>query len=166
VQDFKYSVVANLPYGVTSLLFRNLLTLSPRPTRITAMIQKEVAERMVAEPGEMSLLSLMMHYYATPTFVMTVPKTSFWPAPEVTSAVIDVQVTNPPPAADEGKALFRVAKAAFSGRRKTILNSLLASFPQEKANLSQKIEKAGLSPTARPQDLSLQNWIELSKVLI
>lgn len=166
VKDFRYLVVANLPYGVTSLLFRNLLTLAPRPRRMTAMIQKEVAERMVAEPGKMSLLSLLVQHYSDAMFVTSVPKTSFWPAPEVTSAVIDVRVKNPPPDPEISQRMFQVARTAFSGRRKTLLNSLSALPPYEKVRVEKELRSVGISPTSRPQELSLEDWLKIAKTSI
>lgn len=165
-QDFGYKVVANLPYGVTSLFFRNLVTLVPRPSRMTVMIQKEVAERMVAEPGKMSLLSLMIQHYTEATFVMTVPKTSFWPAPEVTSAIIDVRPIQPAPDPALSQAIFRLARTAFSGRRKTLSNSLTAIYPKNKEKVIKTLDSIGISPTARPQDLKLEEWEKMAQAFI
>lgn len=166
LKDRGYKLVANLPYSATSLVFRNFLTLSPRPSALTVMIQKEVAERIVAEPGKMSLLSLSVQYHADPVLVSTVPPTSFWPAPEVTSAILHAALKDPEPPADERTRVFHLARAAFSGKRKTIANSLSALPEFSKADITNILTRVGISPSARPQDFSLEIWRKIGRLAI
>lgn len=163
--DRPYHLVANLPYSATSLVLRNFLTLSPQPEQLVVMIQKEVAERVTAEPGAMSLLSVMAQYYSTPAYLFEVPKTSFYPAPAVTSAVIACTDIHQPDS-DEVKRVFRLAKAAFAGKRKQLHNTLQSFAGTSPEELDKKLKKTGISPTARPQELGVDDWRRLAKNLL
>lgn len=157
VLDDEYKLVANLPYGATSLVFRNFLTLPPRPSSLTVMIQKEVAERITAKPGAMSLLSVMVQYYARPHYLFDVPRTSFFPAPGVTSAVILVDQLKRP---DEGaaKRVLRATRAGFSARRKKLHNALAAVYQLSPAEAAENLRKIGVDPNLRPQNLTVEQW--------
>lgn len=157
VSDHEYKLVSNLPYGATSLVFRNFLTLSPRPSSLTVMIQKEVAERIVARPGRMSLLSLLVQYYSQPHLLLTVSPSRFYPPPKVESAILQCLDLRSPAAA-ESQAVFRLARAGFSSRRKQLRNSLAAGLRLSPPELDKKIKEMGLNPTARAQELSLEDW--------
>lgn len=165
LKDRQYKLVANLPYSSTSLVFRNFLTLSPRPSRLTVMLQKEVASRIVAVPGEMSLLAVSVQYYATPRVVMQVPKTSYWPIPEVSSAVIDCPL-KPEPDPIEAKALFQLARLAFAGKRKQLHNTLSAGLRLSAREIVLRLEAAGVDGHLRPQDLTLEDWRRLAKNIL
>ena len=164
LQDGGYKLVANLPYSATSLVLRNFLSLRPRPSELTIMIQKEVAERVVAEPGNLSLLGLMVQYYSHPSYLFDVPAGSFWPEPKVTSAVIHCQVQDWPDER-ETKKLFRAARSGFSGKRKQLHNALAPLLGLTSAKTVEWLEKRGLPSTARAQDLSLETWLEIAKNL-
>ncbi len=165
VTDREYKLVANLPYSATSLVFRNFLTLLPRPSRLTVMLQTEVAERIVAQPGKMSLLAVSVQYYATPRLIAKVPKTSFWPAPAVTSAVLDCRL-KPDPDPAETKPLFRLARMAFAGKRKQLHNSLGGGLGLSAGEIGRRLQFAGVDGRLRPQDLSLEDWRRLAKKLL
>lgn len=163
LQDLSYKLVANLPYSATSLVFRNFLQQPPRPTSITVLIQKEVAERIVASPGKMSMLSLMTQYYSQPALLFPVPKTSFFPAPAVTSAVLHASNVSVHPD-EEVTWLFRTARAGFSAKRKQLHNSLASSFHLPPEKVADILLKTGIPPTIRPQDLTLAQWLELAHI--
>ncbi len=161
VADCGFKIVANLPYSVTSLLIRNALTVAPRPTSLTIMIQDEVARRITAAPGDMSLLSLMAQYYGQPEYLWRVPPESFWPVPKVQSAVIHIEAGKDRPETEE-KSLISLAKAGFSSRRKQLHNSLLSMPGTDAKKLDAAFKKTGISPSGRAQDLSVEDWLTLA----
>lgn len=161
LQDGKYLLVANLPYSATSLIFRNFLSLVPRPTSLTTMIQRDVAERIVAQPGQMSVLSVMVQYYSQPSMLFDVPATSFTPTPKVVSSVLHCEVTRPVQPTDQD--FFRLVRAGFSARRKQLKNTLSASLHCTVSEAEKMLEKAHISPSARAQELSVENWLSLAK---
>lgn len=161
VQDGKYQLVANLPYSATSLIFRNFLSLAPRPTSLTTMIQRDVAERIVAQPGQMSVLSVMVQYYSQPSMLFDVPATSFTPTPKVVSSVLHCEVTRAVQETD--KAFFQLVRSGFSARRKQLKNTLSASLHRPVGEVEKMLEKANIPPTARAQELSVENWLSLAK---
>ncbi|MBI5466761.1 MAG: ribosomal RNA small subunit methyltransferase A [Candidatus Kerfeldbacteria bacterium] len=164
LEDQGYKLVANLPYSGTSLIFRNFLTLRPRPTSLTTMIQSDVAKRITAEPGEMSLLSLLVQYYSVPHILMTVPATDFFPIPRVQSAVLHCEPVQTHDE-DEAKQLFRLARAGFASRRKQLHNSLASSFHLTTADIDKHLDQVGIKPSRRAQELSVAEWLRLAKEL-
>ncbi|MEK7637099.1 MAG: 16S rRNA (adenine(1518)-N(6)/adenine(1519)-N(6))-dimethyltransferase RsmA [Patescibacteria group bacterium] len=161
-KEGEYALVANLPYSATSLVFRNFLTLSPRPSSMTVMIQRDVAKRITARPGAMSLLALTVQHYCRPTCLFDVPPSSFFPAPKVTSSVVhghDLRPVNP----DFDRALFRLMRAGFSSRRKQLHNTIAATRRLESEVVIQHLASIGLPATVRPQELSLENWLSMAK---
>lgn len=162
-----YKIVGNIPYYLTSPLIRHFLQLSPKPELILFLIQREVAERICAKPGEMNMLSLMTQLVATPEIVARVPKEAFYPSPKVESALIKITIpTNPrykisPETKDQ---LMSIAKHAFSKKRKTIVNALESS-KQSKEEIRAALDAATIEQQKRPQDLSIEQWIELTNVL-
>ncbi len=158
-----YKVAANLPYSVATLIVRHFLESSHQPTLLTIMVQKEVAERMAADTGAMSLLTLATRVYAAPDLLFDVPEESFCPAPKVKSSVIQLQVRDTPlldPVARN--RLFSLATVAFQQRRKTLLNSLSRGLPIDKDALTQELSRLGIDPAARPQAVSLDAWLALA----
>lgn len=152
---------ANLPYYITSPILTRLLE-SRVFDSVTVMIQKEVAQRICAEPGvgEGSAFAVFCHWYAEPRMLFDVPPDCFLPRPKVTSTVITLKTrTAPPcPVADEAM-FFRVVRAAFAQRRKTLTNALAAGFPgRDKAGLAALLEDCGLSPTVRGETLSIPQF--------
>lgn len=155
-------VVANLPYSVGTVIVRHLLETEPRPQSLTVMLQREVAERMAAQPPDASLLSLSVQLYAEPEIGFLVPQAAFWPEPKVESAVISLLVRAEPVLVEPARALlFRLATAAFRAKRKTLANSLSAALGVNKTDMSTMLQQSGIDPMARPQHIGLAQWAAL-----
>lgn len=156
-----YKVVANVPYYITSAIIR-LLMESPNPTQVAVLlIQREVAERIAAAPGDMSVLAISVQYYADVELITDVPRDKFYPAPNVDSTVIRiVRKAQPAFEADTNK-LFRLIKAGFGEKRKQLRNSLAGGLHISSFQAAELITGAGLSDTARAQELSLAQWERL-----
>lgn len=163
-EDGKYKIVANIPYYITAPIIRLLLSLPVRPERIVLMVQEAVADRLVAPPGGMSLLSLMAQYYADVTKELFVPKSSFSPEPKVDSAVIRL-FPKRTFSLEADRGLFRVARAGFAARRKTLANNLSSSFRIPRKEIEAVLSSLGLHPLVRAQELSVEDWVALSKRL-
>jgi len=160
-----YLVVANVPYYITSAIFRHLLEAQPRPRRIVLTIQKEVAQRICATPGDMSLLALSVQVYGQPRIVAHLPAGAFYPAPNVDSAVIRVDLyPEPRLPASRLERFFQLAKAGFSQKRKTLRNSLSAGLRISTAEAFQLLENAGIDPMRRAETLSLEEWGRLANL--
>jgi 16S rRNA (adenine1518-N6/adenine1519-N6)-dimethyltransferase len=162
-----YVVVANIPYYITSPLIRHLLEARLRPSRLTLTVQAEVAERVTAGPGEMSLLALSVQVYGKPEIVARIPAGAFYPAPQVDSAVVRVEIFSeplfPPPALE---LVFRLAKAGFSQKRKMLRNSLAAGLHVTPAQAEVMLLTAGIEPTRRAETLSLDEWGRLASAVV
>ncbi len=160
-----YKVVANIPYYLTSNLIRRLCE-SPVPFSTAAiLIQKEVAERVCASPGQMSLLSVTTQYYSEASLGVFVPKALFTPPPKVDSQVLVLNMRSQPLFTGvDTKQFFAVVKAGFSQKRKTLENSLSAGLRLPKPEVRQMLEDAGIAPNTRAQVLSLADWHSLYKV--
>jgi 16S rRNA (adenine1518-N6/adenine1519-N6)-dimethyltransferase len=165
-----YKVVANLPYYITSTVLRHYLEMEPRPSLMVVTVQREVAERIVARPGGMSLLSVSVQFYGHPRIVARVPSGAFYPPPRVESAVLRIDVGGEPAVAlaagVEEATFFRVVRAGFSQRRKTLRNSLSAGLVLAPVLVEEALEHAGLDPRRRAQTLSLEEWARASEVLV
>jgi 16S rRNA (adenine1518-N6/adenine1519-N6)-dimethyltransferase len=161
-EDGKYKIIANIPYYITAPIIRLLLSLPIRPERMVLMVQEEVADRLSAAPGGMSLLSLMAQYYADVSKGMFVPRSAFSPEPKVDSAVIRL-VPKRPYSKDADRILFRTARAGFAARRKTLANNLSSAFHITRKEAEELLVGAGLGPLVRAQELSVENWMGLSK---
>lgn len=156
-----YKVVANLPYYLTSKIFRLLLESPTPPVVMSLLVQREVAERVVAKPGQLSILALSVQYYAEATMIGVVERHKFWPSPKVDSAILLI-VRRPQPAfAADTTKLFRLIKAGFGEKRKQLKNSLAGGLNASVAVTSQLLDQAKLAPTARAQELSLSEWERL-----
>lgn len=161
-----YKVVANIPYYLTSNLLRVLSESANPPQTIVLLIQKEVAERVAAKPGDMSLLSVSVQLYYQATLGVKVPAHLFSPPPKVDSQVLVLKRRGGelfPDVSEE--QILTVVKAGFSARRKTLLNSLSAGLRQDKPQITKSLQAAQLDPAKRPQELSLEDWYRLTKVL-
>jgi 16S rRNA (adenine1518-N6/adenine1519-N6)-dimethyltransferase len=154
-----YVVVANLPYYITSAVLRHLLEATPPPVRQVLMIQKEVAERICATPGEHSLLSVSVQFYAEPEILFTVPPDAFYPPPKVESAVIRLR-TRPGPAVevDDPTRFFKLVAAGFRGRRKQLHNALPRGVWMAEGTADAVLARAGVNADRRAQTLSLEEW--------
>ena len=161
-----YKVVANLPYYITSPVLRHLLEASHPPSLAVVMVQKEVAERICAQPGQMSILAVSVQFYASPSLVCHVPADAFYPQPKVDSAVLRLAVLPEPAVPDVDPArFFRIVRAGFGQKRKQLLNSLSAGLHAPKEQMSAACEAAGIDPRRRAQTLSMDEWGRLCNTL-
>lgn len=159
-----YKVIANIPYYLTSNLIRVLSESSNPPVSATLLVQKEVAERLAAGPGDMSLLSVTAQMYFEPSLGMVVPAELFTPPPKIDSRIIHLQRRSQPLYNGlDSKHLFRIVKAGFSNRRKTLLNSLSSGLRITKEETRTHLENAEIDPGLRPQALDLEEWIKLAQ---
>ena len=154
-----YKVVANIPYYLTSNLLRVLSESANPSVRATLLVQKEVAERVAASPGAMSLLSVSAQFYWEVSLGRVVPAGLFVPPPKVDSQILIMEHRAQPLFPDvDAKQFFRLVKAGYAGRRKTLLNSLSAGLQLEKPAVRELLERAKIQPTLRAQNLSLKRW--------
>lgn len=164
--DRPVAVCANLPYYITSPILMRLLEEKLPVENITVMVQKEAAQRLCAAPGtrEAGAISYAVAYYSTPKMLFTVQPGSFYPAPKVTSAVIRLDVHKQPavevPDGDEA-GLFRLIRASFSQRRKTIANVVASGLNLPKPQVLEALQAAGLDARLRPEQLTLQDYCRL-----
>jgi 16S rRNA (adenine1518-N6/adenine1519-N6)-dimethyltransferase len=180
VHSNKYKVIANLPYYITSPVIRKFLEAENPPSALILMVQKEVAERICAGPGKMSVLAVAVQYYAKPEILFHVKRENFDPVPEVDSAVIKI-VPNPsvPPEAghlplerggglnrDFNKRFFQIVRAGFCAKRKTLANNVANSFYLDKDKVGEILTKIGLNKKIRAQELSVEDWKKLSGIFI
>jgi len=161
----RYKVVANLPYGITSLALQKLLDSDHRPQSLTLLVQREVAERICARPGQMSILALSVQYFGHPQIIATVPADSFYPPPRVDSAILQIDVFDRPAVDVAARDLFRLIKIGFSARRKMLKNNLTGAFQKSPSQIEAILVQAEISPTARAQELSLDDWARLQQSL-
>lgn len=157
-----YKVVANIPYYLTSNLIR-VLCESPNPfSQAALLIQREVAERVCAEPGQLSLLGISAQFYCDVSLGAFVPAALFTPPPKVDSQVLRLTYRKTPLFADvDTKSFFRLVRAGFSQKRKTLLNALSAGLSLSKEDTRCLLDQAGIAPSSRAQALSLDEWHRL-----
>lgn len=160
----QYKVVANIPYYITSALVRHLLEAGRHPSCLVLTVQREVAGRICASPGEMSLLALSVQVYGQPQIRLHIPAGAFYPSPKVDSAVLQVDIY-PQPAIPSPLLgpFFRLAKAGFSQKRKTLGNALAASLAWPKSKTEAMLLAAGIDPRRRAETLSLVEWESLTR---
>lgn len=157
-----YKVVANIPYYLTSVLLRTLLESQNPPKIIALLVQKEVAERVAAKSGGMSLLSVSVQFYSEVELHQVVPARLFTPPPKVDSRILKLKYRDKPLFDDvDTKVFFHLVKAGFAARRKTLLNSLSGGLRAGKGEVTDMLEAANITPTTRPQELSLDDWHRL-----
>jgi 16S rRNA (adenine1518-N6/adenine1519-N6)-dimethyltransferase len=169
-----YKLVANIPYAITKPIIQKFLTFSPKPSEITVLIQKEVAEKIVARPGEMSILAISVQYYGQPEIVNLVSKDSFYPVPKVDSAILKIKVyKNTIPAEFsqilsnkdlenfQEKKFWQLLKIGFSSPRKQLQNNLSNGLKIDNLDVKNRLAKAGQKELCRAQDLSLGDWAKL-----
>lgn len=162
VQQQDYLVVANIPYYITSALIRHLLESRLKPRRIVLTIQKEVAERICAGPGDLSLLALSVQAYGQPYIAAHIPAGAFYPAPKVDSSVLVIDVfPTPRLEAELLEIFFQLIKAGFSQKRKKLRNSISAGLRQSPAAAEKLLLAADIDPQRRAETLSLEEWGKL-----
>lgn len=154
-----YKVVANVPYYITSKIVNMLMTAKNRPSITVLLVQKEVAERIAAEPGDMSLLALGSQIYAEAELADFVPRELFTPPPRVDSQVV-ILYARPEPLIEEKdeKEFFRIARAGFSAKRKKLRSSLAGGLQLDKKQVEDILVKSNISLDARAEDLSIEDW--------
>lgn len=157
-----YKLVANLPYYITAPTFRHFLESANPPRLIVVMVQEEVAQRIVAEPGDLSLLAVSVQFYGKPQIVARVPARAFYPAPKVDSAIlrIDVQPSAPLPA-QERDTFFRLVQAGFSEKRKQLHNALTHGLHRKNEEVRALLISAGIDSSRRAETLSIEEWLRL-----
>ena len=168
-----YIVVANIPYYITSAVIRHLLAQSPkgesesRPRRIVLTIQKEVAQRICAKPGDLSLLALSVQVYGKPRIAAYIPAEGFFPAPKVDSAVLVVDIYPAPLIKQEFiETFFKLVKAGFSQKRKTLRNSLASGLHISTTDAVELLARANIDPRRRAETLSIEEWEHLADTFI
>jgi len=196
----KYKVVANIPYAITSKIIKLFLTEKNKPESLVMLVQKEVAERICAKPGDMSILAISVQLYGQPEIVDIVPKESFFPSPKVDSAILriviarsgsnepacrpfDSEAKAPPLRLEEQagqsidrhaalamtdheeKTFFRCVNVGFSSRRKKLLNNLSSGYHLDRKKVSDIMKKVRINEGARAQELTVLQWLELSKLI-
>lgn len=161
----RYRVAANIPYYISSKLLQLFLTAKVKPERLTVLLQREVARAVVAGPGDLSVLALSVQLYGEPRLVRSVPAAVFYPKPKVDSAVLCVDTFKKPRVAVNERAFFRVVRACFSGKRKQLHNTLKNNLGLSEPAVTEVLSKAKVSPSARPQELSLAQWAKLVQAI-
>ncbi len=160
----RFSVVANIPYYITSAIIRHLLEAEIKPQRIVLTVQREVATRICAKPGKLSLLALSVQVYGEPRIVAKIPAGAFYPAPKVDSAVVRIDLFPDPMILQQNiPTFFKLAKAGFGQKRKTLRNSISSGMGWPKEKTTQVLESAAIDPQRRAETLTLEEWNELVK---
>ena len=162
-----YKVVANLPYYITAPVLRHFLETSFKPRNMVVMVQKEVADTIIAGPGRMSVLGISVQFYGEPEIVSYVPARCFYPAPEVDSAILKIRLypQSPLEATDE-KRFFKLVRAGFTAPRKQLGNSLTQGLEWSRASVLYLLKEADIQPQRRAETLTLDEWIKLWKIFI
>ncbi len=162
-----YKLVANLPYYITAPTLRHYLEASAPPTLLVVMVQKEVAQRLVAAGGDMSLLGLSVQFYGQPRIVRVVPAASFFPPPKVDSAIVRVDVHPTPPLDPATRdVLFGIAHAGFAERRKQLHNTLARNLRVPRLALDAWLAEANIHPARRAETLSVEDWVRLTRAAV
>jgi len=160
----QYLVVANIPYYITSAIFRHLLESKRKPRRIVMTIQKEVAQRICAKPGDLSLLALSIQVFGNPKITAKIPAGAFFPAPNVDSAVIRVDLY-PEPIVPQNRLddYFLLTRAGFGQKRKMLRKSLAAGLSWQVERVEGLLSACGIDPTRRAETLSIEEWGNLTQ---
>ncbi len=161
-----YHVVANLPYYITAAVLRHLLEATLRPMRMVVTVQREVATRIVAVPDEMSVLAVSVQFYGQPRIGMRLKRGAFFPAPEVESAVVRIDMHDRPPIpVTDVAAFFRVVRAGFAQRRKQLRNTLAASLHLPAEEVVTALARVAIDATRRAETLTLAEWGRVTEAL-
>lgn len=164
MQAQDYVVVANIPYYISSAIIRHLMEAQHRPKRVVLTVQKEVAERVLAKDGKMSLLSLSVQVFGQVSMAGVIPAGSFLPAPEVDSAVLKVELYPEPLIPfEQQQAFFRLAHAGFGQKRKTLRNSLSAGLALSGSEVETILTNTGIDPQRRAETLTIVEWKRLTE---
>lgn len=161
--DRPYAVVANVPYYITGAILRHLTSAPLKPNRMVMTMQQEVAQRLCAQPGKMSLLAVGVQFYGQPRIVQTIAAGAFWPRPKIDSAVVRIDISAEARPISE-KALFKVAKVGFSQKRKQLKNNL-RGINLTAEQVAAAFTQANIDGTRRAQTLSIEEWITLANAV-
>ena len=161
----EWKLIANIPYNITGAIFKKFLSGKSQPKKIVLLVQKEVAERIVARDGKESVLSISVKAYGEPRLVEKVPAGAFAPAPKVDSAIIAIgDISKKFFSGFEEENFFRILRAGFSSKRKKLSSNLTNAFPKEK--ILEAFERLGIEENARAEDLSVEMWREIASKLL
>lgn len=157
-----YKLVANLPYYITAPTFRHFLESANAPRLFVVMVQYEVAQRIVAGPGDMSLLGVSIQFYGKPKIIEQVPARAFYPAPKVDSAILRIDLKDEVPLTPmQRDSFFRLVQAGFSQRRKQLHNSLTHGLHRKNVEVQDWLLAANIDPSRRAETLSIEDWLRL-----
>jgi 16S rRNA (adenine1518-N6/adenine1519-N6)-dimethyltransferase len=165
-QGQPYALVANLPYYITAAALRHFLECAQPPQRLVVLVQQEVAERLTATPGELSLLGVSVQYYGKTRLVARVPAASFYPPPRVDSAIVRIDLYAQPLLPGVGREqFFQVVRAGFSQKRKTLRNALMLGLDQPAQPVEAWLSAAGIDGRRRAETLSLEEWGRVARAI-
>ena len=157
----EYKVVANLPYYITSAVIKLFLESYNKPEEIVVLIQREVAERICAKPSRMSILAVSVQFYGNPSITGIVPRTAFFPAPKVDSAILKIKVYKKPLFDVDSRLFFRIVKAGFHEKRKQLVNSLSGGLTLDRGVIEEMLNLANIKPQTRAEGLAMIDWYNL-----
>ncbi len=165
VSQSGYSVIANIPYNITSALLRHLMESSLSPARVVLMMQREVAQRITGTPGSMSLLALSVQIFGSALITAHIPAGYFYPIPEVDSAVLRIDIYGEPVVPRNViPVIFDLARAGFGQKRKKLRNSLAIVMKSTPAEVEKLLGRAGIQPKSRAQELSIHDWERIARI--
>jgi 16S rRNA (adenine1518-N6/adenine1519-N6)-dimethyltransferase len=166
VGDGSYQIIANIPYNITSLLIRRLLETSNPPSMVVLTIQREVAERIIASPGQLSLLALSVQVYGVPIIKGHIPAKAFYPSPKVDSAILRIDLHDMPLVPPSLiPTFFQLAKVAFNQKRKQLGNSISGGLGVPKDLVMDWLTASSIDPKKRPQELDFEAWVRLAEIV-
>lgn len=158
-----YQLVGNIPYNLSGLIIRRITQLAPTPERVALLVQAEVGERLCAQPGEMSLLSLAVQLWGSAEKLLSVPPSCFWPQPQVTSQLVFLQPHTSGLSLPERENILKIAKPFFQAKRKQMGGGLRHRYDVTEAGAAAWLAAIGATVQARPQELSPTQWQMLAK---
>lgn len=156
-----YKLVSNLPYYITSPVIRKFLEAENRPEEMVLLVQREVAERIAAKPSRMSILAVSVQFYSDPQIIAIVPRTSFFPAPKVDSAILKIKIYKRPIFDVDSRLFFRIVKAGFGEKRKQLINSLAGGMHLNREWTEKWLKEAKINQQARAESLAMTDWYNL-----
>lgn len=160
----KYQIIGNIPYNLSGLIIRRITEMQPAPAQAILLVQREVGQRLLAQPPEMSLMSLALQLWGTGELLLRVPRNCFWPQPEVDSALV-LLTPDKTSAPKEREAIMQIAKPLFQQKRKQLGGSLRRILNLSATDIATLLEQIHIDTTARPQELSQQQWRALHQAL-
>lgn len=158
-----YKVISNIPYYLTSHLFKYFLAQKNKPERMVFLVQKEVGLRVAAKAGELSVLGVSVQLYSDPEVMAHVPKQSFWPSPKVDSVILRIKPKVKYPEVTDEKLFFRIVKVAFAAKRKQLHNNFSNGLSMPMDTVNAWLAQNKIDPKTRAQDLSMDDWVNLYK---